>query len=60
MNIEPDKKIVSNKNILKQLKDNIVFLILGLVGNNLNENIKSCDNLNSFKIALKDHIINSN
>ena len=29
------------------------------VSDNLNENIKSCDNLNSFKRALKDHIINS-
>ena len=30
------------------------------VWNSLNENIKSCDNLNSFKKLLKDHIINSN
>ena len=30
MIIEPDKKIVSKKNILKQLKDSIVYLILGL------------------------------
>ena len=31
-----------------------------IVWNNLSENIKSYDNLNSFKRALKDHIINSN
>ena len=30
MNIEQDKRIVSNKNILEQLKDSIAYLILGL------------------------------
>ena len=28
--------------------------------NNLDENIKSCDDINSFMRALRDHIINSN
>ena len=30
INIEQDKKIVSSKNILEQLKDSIVYLILRL------------------------------
>ena len=30
MNIEPDKEIILSKNILSQLKDSIVYLVLGL------------------------------
>ena len=30
INIEPCKKIVTTKNILEQLKDSIVYIILGL------------------------------
>ena len=61
MNMEPVKKNSFKKIYTPATKRQYCLYNIGAkVWNNLNDNIKSCDSLNSFKRALKLHIINSN
>ena len=60
MNVEPDKKIVFFL-YTRETKRQYCLSNIGVkVWNSLNENMKYCDNLNSFNRSLMDHIINLN